>query len=235
MARSAPSSAPVVLRRTQRAPATPPRSSSTSQGTSRCPGAALRSNHCHAPPSSAAPRSSPAGVAPRHATRGHGAHSRARDPRPLAQRGHGIHARAREGDGPLWPRDGNTRLFRKLRKVSGPPGRRSTTIQHSAQCRADWATKAQRTSAPHAHALATPPSGPTGSKAEQPNSPSSCFRYDWQRYFYGHGGLSMRWTPARERLWRRRFRSAGVSPHIVEVLHEDNSHAGVYVNVCVYI
>lgn len=52
-------------------------------------------------------------------------------------------------------------------------------------------------------------------------------RYDWQRYFYGHGGMSLRWTHARARLWRHRFRSIGVlRPKLIEVKHEDSSGLG---------
>eukprot|EP00967_Tisochrysis_lutea_P072101 scaffold95998_cov27-Tisochrysis_lutea.AAC.3 len=53
------------------------------------------------------------------------------------------------------------------------------------------------------------------------------YRYDWQRYFYGHGGMSLRWTHARARLWRHRFRSIGVlRPKLIEVKHEDSSGLG---------
>ena len=42
-------------------------------------------------------------------------------------------------------------------------------------------------------------------------------RYDWTRYFGGHFGLDLRWTPAKQRMWRARFLSAGVSKHHIEV------------------
>jgi hypothetical protein len=51
-------------------------------------------------------------------------------------------------------------------------------------------------------------------------------RYDWARYFYGEGGLDLRWTPARQRMWRSRFRALNVSRTHVEVWHEDNSRRG---------
>ena len=36
-------------------------------------------------------------------------------------------------------------------------------------------------------------------------------RYDWARYFYGHHGLDLRWTPARRRMWAGRFAPLGVT------------------------
>ena len=27
-------------------------------------------------------------------------------------------------------------------------------------------------------------------------------RYDWTRYFHGHAGLDLRWTPAKHRMWK---------------------------------
>ena len=51
-------------------------------------------------------------------------------------------------------------------------------------------------------------------------------RYDWTRYFHGEGGLDLRWTPARQRMWRSRFRALNVSRTHVEVWHEDGSRRG---------
>jgi len=41
-------------------------------------------------------------------------------------------------------------------------------------------------------------------------------RYDWQEFFFAHGGLSTRWTEARKALWARRFAGLG-GPHVIEV------------------
>jgi len=46
-------------------------------------------------------------------------------------------------------------------------------------------------------------------------------RYDWARYFYGHHGLDLRWTPARRRMWAGRFAALGVTKHVVRVLVEE--------------
>ena len=46
-------------------------------------------------------------------------------------------------------------------------------------------------------------------------------RYDWARYFYGHHGLDLRWTPARRRMWAARFAALGVTKHVVRVLVEE--------------
>jgi len=46
-------------------------------------------------------------------------------------------------------------------------------------------------------------------------------RYDWARYFYGHHGLDLRWTPARRRMWAARFAARGVTKHVVRVLVEE--------------
>ena len=51
-------------------------------------------------------------------------------------------------------------------------------------------------------------------------------RYDWTRYFGGHAGLDLRWTPAKQRMWKARFHGAGVTKAVLEVLHEDGSHQG---------
>ena len=51
-------------------------------------------------------------------------------------------------------------------------------------------------------------------------------RYDWTRYFHGMSGLDLRWTPARQRMWRLRFRSVNISKTHVEVWHEDGSRRG---------
>ena len=51
-------------------------------------------------------------------------------------------------------------------------------------------------------------------------------RYDWTRYFVGHAGLDLRWTPAKQRVWKQRFAAAGVVRTHVEVWHEDGSRRG---------
>ena len=51
-------------------------------------------------------------------------------------------------------------------------------------------------------------------------------RYDWTRYFTGAHGLDLRWTPAKQRMWRARFLRAGVARSHIEVLHEDGSKRG---------
>ena len=51
-------------------------------------------------------------------------------------------------------------------------------------------------------------------------------RYDWTRYFTGHAGLDLRWTPAKARMWRARWSSVGVARTHVEVWHEDGPRAG---------
>uniref|UniRef100_A0A7S4F3G6 Uncharacterized protein n=1 Tax=Chrysotila carterae TaxID=13221 RepID=A0A7S4F3G6_CHRCT len=46
-------------------------------------------------------------------------------------------------------------------------------------------------------------------------------KYDWQKYFYGYGGLDTRWTKAKHRLWAARFATAGIaSPTRIDVYQE---------------
>tara|TARA_B100000513_G_scaffold195678_1_gene126957 strand:+ start:280 stop:1992 length:1713 start_codon:yes stop_codon:yes gene_type:complete len=52
-------------------------------------------------------------------------------------------------------------------------------------------------------------------------------RYDWSKYFYGWGGLDLRWSTAKETMWARRFRHLGMGgPHLIEVLHDDDPSRG---------
>ena len=45
-------------------------------------------------------------------------------------------------------------------------------------------------------------------------------RYDWQKYFYGYGGLDTRWTAARQSLWESRFANMNASKQTIDVINE---------------
>ena len=51
-------------------------------------------------------------------------------------------------------------------------------------------------------------------------------RYDWTRYFYGHSGLDLRWTPAKRRMWSARFGAMGVRKQMIRVLVEEGPLRG---------
>ena len=44
-------------------------------------------------------------------------------------------------------------------------------------------------------------------------------RYDWTRYFEGLGGLDLRWTAAKQRMWKARYLTIGVCTHACACMH----------------